>query len=839
MRLQLGYLLCLSIVTLLTREGICAVTQTSQQANVSSSPSSVAAQSDDDEDFVPYQGERFTVFDWMLFKNLGKANPDNVLISPISIKLALVLLYEGAQDQTAHELASVMQLPVSLVATRERFSSILQSLQTPSPAYTLNIGSRIYIDNNVLTRQRYAATVKSFYDTDVINDNISDVHTIAMKVNSWIYNITDGHIQKMISDEKSLEDSVMLIANGLFFKGAWRRKYFAPAMTRVSKFHINANDSVNVPYMHSMGRFYYFESSRLDSKILRIPYDGSKFAMYIILPNTLTGLDHVLNEINPFILARDIWAMQELPLNVWIPKFKFEFTTHLENALRELGIRDIFDDTALLTGIAKTKRTSRHLQVSDIVHKTGIEVNENGTIAYAATEVQLGNKIEEGTFHANHPFVFYIEDESTGTILYMGKVKNPLDASGIIAKPEQEFPSRYTPDPVNVTPKPVVPVAISAEERYNFFNIDLLQRVNEEANGNVILSPSSAKVALMSLVEGTGGYTRQELLSALRLPPEEHAIRRIARLTLANLKNSRNGTEIDVATHLWANPTLLTSDNYAIALQRHYNTNIQQLNFADVNGATQTINNWVREATRNNINSIVQPGTLDPDTQLLLTSALYFKGRWLKSFDKDATLMRCFQVPRRGCQNVPMMENNSKYRYAYIGSLDAEVVELPYSDGRTSMLIFLPVHENTDPNLQILSKDLSYVPMRTLLAALTETEIVVAIPRFSIESKVDLRTPLMNMGILDIFSAAANFTGIQPNNYVRLGNIIQNAKIEVNEEGTIAVAVTELTVIPLMGMTQTFIANRPFIFAIVDVLTGETLFAGRLIDPTTNSSSST
>lgn len=125
------------------------------------------------------------------------------------------------------------------------------------------------------------------------------------------------------------------------------------------------------------------------------------------------------------------------------------------------------------------------------------------------------------------------------------------------------------------------------------------------------------------------------------------------------------------------------------------------------------------------------------------------------------------------------------------------------------------------------------------------------------------------MNVLDIFSAAANFTGIAYNNYMRIGNIVQNAKIEVDEIGTIAAAVsgnitgyylynllqyipvyrlfsmlcarlfTELTVIPLMGMSQTFIANRPFIFAIVDVPTGETLFAGRVMDPSAKSSSST
>ncbi|XP_011638346.1 uncharacterized protein LOC105428007 [Pogonomyrmex barbatus] len=832
MRLQLGYLLCLSIAVGFIKEGICAVTQTPARTNTSRSNPQI----EDDDDFVPYQGERFTVFDWALFRSLAKANGGNVLLSPISVKLALVLLYEGAQDQTAHELAGVMQLPVSLLATRENFNNILRSLQTPSSAYTLNLGSRIYIDDNVLTRQRYSATVKTFYNTDVINTNLSDTHAIAAKVNSWVNNITNGHIEKMIDDEKGLEDSVMLIVNGLFFKGAWRRRYFAPEHTRVSKFYINVNESVNVPYMHTVGRFFYAESSRLDAKILRIPYDGFKFAMYFILPHTLTGVDHIINEINPFILARDMWAMQELPLDVWIPKFKFEFTSHLENTLRELGIRDIFDDTALLTGIAKTRRASRHLRVSDVMHKTGIEVNENGTTAYAATEIQIGNKIEEGTFQANHPFVFYIEDETTGTILYVGKVLNPLNRSGTTGKVRQEFPSRINVE-TTTTPNSAVPAAISTDDRYAFFNIDLLQRVNEIVEGNLILSPASAKIALTSLVEGTAGRTRQELLAVLRLPPEEYVIRGVASRTLTSLKNHQNGTEIDVATRLWINPSLMASTNYMTALRNYYGTDIQQLNFGNANAA-DIINAWVRKHTRNNIQSIVQPASLAAETQILLTSALYFKGRWLKSFDKGATRVRCFHVSG-GCQDIPMMENTSKYRCGYIASLDADVVEIPYSNGRTSMLIFLPSHEENDPYLQILSKDLSYVPMKTLLASLNETELLLVIPRFSIESKLNLYPALLHMGIQDIFSPTANFTGIVHNDYLRVGSIIQNAKIEVDEEGTIAAAVTELAIVPLMGgMLPSFRANRPFIFVIVDLATSETLFAGRFLGPNMGNSRS-
>lgn len=385
---------------------------------------------DDDDDFIPYQGERFTTFDWALFRALGKRYPGNLLVSPISVKLALVLLYEGAQEQAAYELSNTLLLPATRPATRDKFSTALQSLQAPSSSYTLNFGSRVYIDSNVLIRQRYGAIAKIFYQTDIVSTNMSDVHNVAGEVNAWVNNITHGYIPKMIEDEKSIKDSVMLMMNALFFRGSWSRKYFLPENTKPGNFYTATNESVEVPFMHCLGRFYYSESSELDAKILRIPYDGHKFSMYVILPLTLTGADQLMKQIRPSILTRHVWLMQDLPVDVLLPKFKFEFSNHLETVLRELGIRDVFDDTATLTGIAKTKRTSRHLKVTDIVQKSGIEVNENGTTAFTAIEVQVANKIEEEVFHATQPFIFYIEDETTGTILYVGKVANPAQTEG-------------------------------------------------------------------------------------------------------------------------------------------------------------------------------------------------------------------------------------------------------------------------------------------------------------------------------------------------------------------------------------------------------------------------
>ncbi|CAD6228099.1 GSCOCT00006351001.2-RA-CDS [Cotesia congregata] len=386
--------------------------------------------SDSDDIFIPYQGERFTVFDWNLYKLIANKYQGNVLISPVSLKLALVLLFEGAQDQTAYELAGALQLPVNEWNVRDKFSPILRSLQPISDEYTLNLGTRIYLNNSLSIRQSYASIVKAYYNTDIVSSNFTDARTTANNVNSWVRNLTNGNIEKMIDDEETtIKDSMMLVMNVLYFKGLWNGNKFTADRSKFKKFYQSPDTHVDVNYMTSLGNYYFLESPELDAKILRLPYVGRKFAMNIILPRTVDGLDMLINKVNPFILARHALLLQRLPVEVTIPIFKFDVTSHLEPILRDLGIRDIFDNTATLTKIIKTKR-GQNLMVSDIIQKAGIEVNENGTTAFAATEVNIGNKVADQTFYADHPFIFYIEDETMGTILYMGRVINPLEGSG-------------------------------------------------------------------------------------------------------------------------------------------------------------------------------------------------------------------------------------------------------------------------------------------------------------------------------------------------------------------------------------------------------------------------
>ncbi|XP_043481422.1 uncharacterized protein LOC122510672 [Leptopilina heterotoma] len=787
---------------------------------------------DDIDDFIPYQGERFNVFDWNIFKIMSKKNPGNMLISPISTKLALIYLYEGAQGKTAQELATALHLPINRAVTRDKFTTILQSLQAKNPDYTLNVGTRIYVDSALQLRQRYSAIVKMFYSTDVVSANLTDTHAVADNINNWVNNITESNIQKIIEDESTLRDSVMVVVNALFFKGTWDRHPFSLKATRIGKFYSTETYSVDVPMMHSYARFYYSSSSEseLDAKILRIPYSGQKYAMYFILPRKANSLDSLVEKLNSHAFTKQTWLMQDMSLAVVIPKFKFDFTSHLESTLKEMGIQDIFENSATLTGILRTSSTSPSVSVSEIVQKSGIEVNEKGTAAYVATEIQISNKIGEETFIANRPFVFYIEDETTGTILYMGKVVNPLEEVGNL---NTNFPTKVNQETKQPT-GPVSPVS-GVEERHNIFNIELLQELCDNSQGNLVIAPAGVKAALMTIAEGSGGHTRQQLLSTLRLPVDDYGIKEAVKRTLSPftaMQNSGiNNTEITMASALWTADDVVMSNEYKENLVKNYNSQVFSINFKDAANSAKNINNWVKLSTNNQISSIVEPGGLSSASQLLITNAIYFKGAWLHAFDKKQTRPRCFQTFKNGCQEVHMMESIGKYRYGFLPSLDAEVIEIPYTGGKISMLLLLPARQG-EHALQILSKDLSYIPISNLFKNLLPTEILLQLPRFSIENKLDLRSSLEHLGIRDLFDAKANLSRIITKKATHVNSVLHNAKIEVNESGTIAAAATAISVVPLMTPSlQAFRANRPFLFGLVDLESNNLLFAGRVVLP--------
>lgn len=144
-------------------------------------------------------------------------------------------------------------------------------------------------------------------------------------------------------------------------------------------------------------------------------------------------------------------------------------------------------------------------------------------------------------------------------------------------------------------------------------------------------------------------------------------------------QRKENGTEIDVTTRLWIHRNLRVLDNYVDTLRSHYQGDVKSVNFEESQSTARLMSDWVRQATRDTISSISLLNEVRPDTQVILTSAIYFKGRWLKAFDKANTSLQCFHMPDGKCKNTYFMKHESIYRYAYISSIEAHVLEIPYS----------------------------------------------------------------------------------------------------------------------------------------------------------------
>ncbi|KAL7291382.1 hypothetical protein TKK_0014976 [Trichogramma kaykai] len=916
-------------------------------------------------------GLKYDVFDWNTLKSMMKHGGDleNIVVSPIALKLALALLYEGAQGVTKQELGKVLNLPEASTAAsaeiRNKFVEMLNSLkdERADQAAEVRLGSRLFVDNCYTILKRYTSIAKGVYDTDVDRVNFTDSKAAAARINDYIKELTNGHVERIIVDEASLKDSAMVIANAVYFRAAWLDRPFDPKETRLGQFFLNNDKFVTVQFMRASGQFFFAYVPELDARVLKIPYAGGKYSMNLMLPEQQNKLGEMMTKVTPGTLKHSSMRFEKQSVDVMLPRFRFRASNDLQPVLKDLGLKSVFGADADLPIVLETKprASGKSLHVSNILQKVGIEVSEAGTEAYAATEIQLDNKMQGELFIANHPFAFYLEDEASGALLFAGIVNDPLKlenrigaeevvpaaapatpevvpasaplppqqvvpasapppvfpqsaddasfasaplppasfpASAPIPPPPPSFsgslpPPAFVPVPqqdvpaaiAQIFPPPGAPIpqlpsqqvdllanndvqlqqpnngpghnsvmGIGSDSRQNFFNIELLQAVNDESSHpNVVLGTSSVKACLMLLIEAAQGRSRQQLLTALRLPGKLSDIRAAADLNLANFKDPTGSTELVTVAKLWTSQDQQINRNYSATLQRYYHGEVQSLDFRQSQLAAQSINAWVNQLTKGLIRDLYEPSGSDlaPDTRMILTTAVYFRGKWLKAFDKSSTRAECFQAPNRGCVKTPMMESYEWYKYAVVPALDAQALLLPYVSGRMAMLVLLP--KTSDPAaLHGLSRDLAFTPLTSILASMRDTEMRVQLPRFTIDTEIDLTNDLQKLGIHDIFNNMADLSGAfaapipasttvptatksvqQPQLTQHIDRVLHKAHIEVSEEGTIAAAVTGTSIVPLMGPSYTdFVANRPFLYFLLDMQSNGILFAGRLNEPT-------
>ncbi|XP_053672893.1 serine protease inhibitor 2 [Anopheles nili] len=380
----------------------------------------------------PYQGKRQNEFDLNFLKEIFKNQNSNVVLSPFSVKILLTLIYEASDtslgssvSNTKRELSTVIQND-NIEQTRSYYKQLLESAQQDHKDFDLNIATNFFVDDFIEVFNKYQQIASTHYHAMVDQVSYSNPSQAAATINNWVSQHTFGRLREIVTPD-NLEGAVITLINVIYFKGLWTFP-FPEVANNVKPFYGSRGKPTSAQYMEQNGHFYYDNSAELGAQILRLPYRGDKLAMYFILPNPDSSIKQVLDRINSESLHLALWYMEENEVNVTIPKFKIDFSEQLSEPLQQIGIREIFSQNASLPLLSRGRGARNEVRVSRIFQKAGITINELGSEAYAATEIQLINKFGGNgvqIFTANRPFIFFIEDETLGTMLFAGKIEEP------------------------------------------------------------------------------------------------------------------------------------------------------------------------------------------------------------------------------------------------------------------------------------------------------------------------------------------------------------------------------------------------------------------------------
>jgi serpin B len=435
----------------------------------------------------------------------------------------------------------------------------------------------------------------------------------------------------------------------------------------------------------------------------------------------------------------------------------------------------------------------------------------------------------------------------------------PLAATAALAGCLGERPatSTGTPPTVTGTPEMNTPADVDAPTEGFVagnanFGLALSARLADAAPGeNRFLSPYSVGVALAMTYAGARGQTREEMAAAMRFAPTGEALHEAVAalrsdLPLADTSGTPTPTPTPPsetpsdeggapfrllgANALWGQTGYPFRQAFLDTLSRYYGAGLGEVDFAEApDRARQRINAWVADHTEGEIPELFGPRSITTRTRLVLANAVYFRASWADTFSEEATEPRPFTALDGSTSEVPTMAESVKAPYATVDG--DQVLRLPYEGGHTEMVLLLPA----EGTFRSFERSLDAARLDELVAATERQEGTVRLPRFSFRTKLQLPDHLQAMGMESAFSSAADFTGMAEGDAgerLALDDVVHEATITVDEEGTEAAAATGVEVAAVSAPTDPFemVLDRPFLFAVRHRATGAVLFLGRLVD---------
>ncbi len=360
-------------------------------------------------------------FGFELFQKVNAAADDskNTMISPMSVSLALAMLYNGTDGNTKTQIENMLHKEnLTPDDINRSYKDLVEGLTSHDPKVELMISNAIFYRNTFNVKNDFLTTNQTFYNAEVASLDFSKTTETLNTVNSWVNNKTKGKIDKIL-DQVNPED-IMYLLNAIYFNGEWQYR-FDTKDTKNQPFTKEDNKVIQVPTMSIENKFNFFANQTF--QMLEMPYGSGKYSMLVFLPSSGKTTNDVISMLNSENITDWLSKMTEVDKKVYFPKFEFKFDKSLVEVLKSLGMTDAFTGSANLSGIAD----GGNLQVSEVMHKTYIKVDERGTEAAAVTEVTIiyTSIGPDNSFRVDHPFVFAIREKDTNSILFIGKVMNP------------------------------------------------------------------------------------------------------------------------------------------------------------------------------------------------------------------------------------------------------------------------------------------------------------------------------------------------------------------------------------------------------------------------------
>jgi serpin B len=379
-------------------------------------------------------------FAFELYSKL-RSSKGNLFFSPYSISTALALTYSGARGQTESQMAGVLHFPVitksgtelskqsKLIPDRKQFASVFAEIikdlnsRGEKGGYQLNVANALWGQKDYGFLEQYLEQIETNYGGKLNEvDFIRAAETARKTINRWVEQKTNNKINNLIP--KGVLDPMtrLVLTNAIYFKGNWARQ-FKKDKTKDAPFTLTDGEKVDAAMMNQTAEFGYMETDSFQG--LELPYVDDDLSMIILLPKEIDGPDEFEKTLTIENLSKWLSKLRKREVVVSVPKFKMTSQFGLASVLKSMGMTDAFSSNANFSGI----NGKRNLFISAVIHKAYVDVNEEGTEAAAATVVtmKLTSVMPSRTpvFRADHPFLFLIRDNHSGSILFIGRVMNP------------------------------------------------------------------------------------------------------------------------------------------------------------------------------------------------------------------------------------------------------------------------------------------------------------------------------------------------------------------------------------------------------------------------------